>query len=631
MRITLLTLLVIIGIYSTQAQPTITFPSAVQQTGNVLRYDVGFGTSPAARAYVEYYHVVGPDTIREYTHISDELLSQDFTLVGLLPQTQYHWRACAFNSNGLTQDAWSTFTTAALPAGLPSIAQIDVPDAANTGGYIMTNTIRFASSINGESAQIYDRQGNLIWYQFMNELNLDGFAQCKFTIATEGPKLLYSGCNEILEFGFDGSIISNPQLSGADTNYLIHHDIIKKDNGNYLAIAGLPIHLDFSDVGGTSDSLVVSESVIEIDPTGDVVWAWNSYEHLDTNNLVDLTADKNNFWLMGNAIPGSGSWLHANGMDVDLDGGILVSMRKSNQIFKINPNDSSLLWTFGHAGDYTIPVSDRFKVQHCPTTISGNRYMLFDNTGVNDTVSRVSEFLLIDYNSTAQQLWEYVLPQGLHSPIVSSAYRLPNGNTLIGSGVPGAIIEVDNSGNEVLQMIQSESFYRANFIPALYEETPEISFTVADTLCESEVAYQLTGSPAGGYFSGPGVEGNIFNPSLAGAGEHDITYHYGWKSLTVQTTVGCVGIRGIDVTEMDLQLYPNPAKGAVTMQFNLDWSVKANWNIIDLAGGEMLNGKLDVANGTNSTNIDISSLPAGMYLVGVTIEGQKIFRKIIVE
>lgn len=630
MRITLLTLSFVIGLYNIQAQTTITFPSAVQQTNNVLRYDIGFGTSPAAKAYVEYYHVVGPDTIREYTNIGDAVTSQDFTLVGLLPQTQYHWRACAFDTTGLVQDAWSTFTTAALPTGLPSISQIDVPDAANTGGYFLTNTIRFASSVNGESAQIYDRKGNLIWYQFMNDLNLDGFAQCKFTIATEGPKVLYSGCNEILELGFDGSIISNPQLSGADTNYLIHHDIIKKDNGNYLAIAGLPIHLDFSDVGGTSDSLVVSESVIEIDPTGDVVWAWNSYEHLDTNNLVDLTIDKGNFWLMGNAIPGSGSWLHANGMDIDLDGGIIVSMRKSNQIFKINPNDSSLLWTLGHAGDYTIPLSDRFAVQHCPTTTGGNRYLLFDNAGL-DSLSRVSEYLLIDYNSTAQQRWEYVLPQNLFSPIVSSAYRLYNGNTLIGSGVPGAIIEVDTGGNEVLQMIQDESFYRANFVPALYEATPELSFTVADTLCEGELAYQLTGSPAGGYFSGPGVSNNVFNPSLAGAGEHDITYHYGWKSLTVQTTVGCVGIRGIDVTEMDLQLYPNPAANTITLQFELDRSAEAKWTIVDLAGREMLNSSLDAANGTNTATMDINSLPAGMYLVGITIEGQKVFRKIIKE
>lgn len=626
MRISLLILTLFSALYQTNAQTSITFPSAVQQTGNVLRYDVSFSTSPAAKAYVEYFHVDGSDTITEYTNISNELLSQDFTLVGLLPQTQYKWRACAFDSTGVVQNAWSAFTTAALPNGLPNISQIDVPDAANTGGYVLTNTIRFGSSINGETAQIYDRQGNLVWYQFMNDLNLRGYAQCKFTIATNGPKVLYSGCNEVLELGFDGTVISNPQLSGTDTNYLIHHDIIKKDNGNFLAIAGLPINLNFSDVGGPSDSLVISESVIEIDPSGDVVWAWNAYEHLDTNNLVDLAGG--NFW--EHSIPGSGSWLHANGMDIDLDGGIIVSFRKSDQIIKINPNDSSVLWTLGYAGDYTIPISDRFSVQHCPTTTGGNRYLLFDNNGI-DSISRVSEFLLIDYNSTAQQRWEYVLPQDLYSAIVSSAYRLHNGNTLIGSGVPGAIIEVDANGDEVLQMIQSESFYRANFIPALYEPTPDLSFTIADTLCEGEMIYRLTGDPTGGFFTGPGVVDNTFSPSVAGAGVHDITYHYGWKTLTQQTTIGCTGISDIDLAELNLQLFPNPASDMITLQFDLKRSAATSWNIVDLTGREMLMGNITTTSGHATTTMDISSLPAGMYLVGLNIEGQKVYRKVIVE
>ena len=36
----------------------------------------------------------------------------------------------------------------------------------------------------------------------------------------------------------------------------------------------------------------------------------------------------------------------------------------------------------------------------------------------------------------------------------------------------------------------------------------------------------LTGSPAGGIFTGPGISGNIFTPSVAGSGTHIITYTY---------------------------------------------------------------------------------------------------------
>lgn len=47
----------------------------------------------------------------------------------------------------------------------------------------------------------------------------------------------------------------------------------------------------------------------------------------------------------------------------------------------------------------------------------------------------------------------------------------------------------------------------------------------------------LTGSPAGGTFSGPGVSGNTFSPSLAGAGTHTVTYSVPGSTCTASQTV----------------------------------------------------------------------------------------------
>lgn len=54
--------------------------------------------------------------------------------------------------------------------------------------------------------------------------------------------------------------------------------------------------------------------------------------------------------------------------------------------------------------------------------------------------------------------------------------------------------------------------------------TPQISGLPANTSSFSPI--NLTGSPAGGTFSGTGIIFNAFNPSLAGAGIHTITYTY---------------------------------------------------------------------------------------------------------
>ncbi len=58
------------------------------------------------------------------------------------------------------------------------------------------------------------------------------------------------------------------------------------------------------------------------------------------------------------------------------------------------------------------------------------------------------------------------------------------------------------------------------------------------TVCENEPAFMLTGaSPAGGNYSGTGVSANLFDPALAGAGIHTITYTFNGESCSFLMTV----------------------------------------------------------------------------------------------
>ncbi len=65
------------------------------------------------------------------------------------------------------------------------------------------------------------------------------------------------------------------------------------------------------------------------------------------------------------------------------------------------------------------------------------------------------------------------------------------------------------------------------------------SFSVPDTLCESDAPLTLSGSPSGGTFSGPGVSGNKFDPDAVGTNtSHAITYTVtkgGCTKFTTQT------------------------------------------------------------------------------------------------
>jgi hypothetical protein len=66
---------------------------------------------------------------------------------------------------------------------------------------------------------------------------------------------------------------------------------------------------------------------------------------------------------------------------------------------------------------------------------------------------------------------------------------------------------------------------------------PSAAFTgLPATLCQSNAAVSLTAVTAGGTFSGPGVSGSSFDPAVAGAGVHTITYTLGGQDVCVSTS-----------------------------------------------------------------------------------------------
>lgn len=596
------------------------------QANNVLRYDVDFNVSPPARAYVEYYYLDGTDTIWGYTNIADSAATHSFTLVGLVASTSYRFRAAAFDASGISYGTWTDFTTAALPTGLPSITAISVPNTSTTEGYLFTNTARAGLFFNnvGETAQIFDRKGNLVWYQIINELAPGGFYQCKYAYPSGEQRVVVTGCNELVEISLAGEELTRITLQGADTNYYFHHEVIKKSNGNFLAIAAEPVRFDFSGTGGTADSLVISESILEFDPAGNMVWKWEAKNQLDTTSFIENSAG--NYW--ANRFPGSYSWLHTNGLAIDLDGGIILSARKSSQLFKINPSNKSIIFTAGIPGSFDIyPISHRCVGQHSVTVTGGNKYMVFDNQGM-DTVSRVIEYFAMGYDNSFRRQWEYVLPT--YSPLLGSAYKLENGNILIGTGLGSSIIELDSDRQTtVLEMQQSEQLYRAYAIASLYEAPPVINFAVVDTFCEDNLTpVTLSASPAPGFFTGPGITGNVFDPNAAGIGLHSLVYHYGWSTKTVTVNVGCVGIEDVNGMAVELKLYPNPSTGMVNFAYQLPQNHQAQWSVVDLTGKLVANGSTPTQSGDVNFSVDLSYLAKGMYVAVLEVNGQRTYSRL---
>ncbi|MGE3163561.1 MAG: aryl-sulfate sulfotransferase [Planctomycetota bacterium] len=286
-----------------------------------------------------------------------------------------------------------------------------------------------------------------------------------------------------------------------------HHDVEMLPNGNVLVLAwerktsAEAIALG-RDPAFITQGAVWPEHIIEVTPTGptsgQIVWEWHLWDHLvqdfdpaapnfgviaDHPGRVDLNAGPN----------GAADWIHANSIDynAELDQ-ILISANRFDEIWIIDHSTTTaeaagatggnsgrggdLLYRWGNPAIYGRGSASDHRLfrQHCAEWIpqshpGGGNIMIFNN-GVGrpgPDYSSVEEIVPpVEPGGTytltpnapfgpATAVWTYVAanPTDLFASIVSSARRLPNGNTVICDGPPGRFLEVTNAGDVVWSYI----------------------------------------------------------------------------------------------------------------------------------------------------------------------------------
>jgi hypothetical protein len=107
----------------------------------------------------------------------------------------------------------------------------------------------------------------------------------------------------------------------------------------------------------------------------------------------------------------------------------------------------------------------------------------------------------------------------------------PAGGTFSGSGISGNSFDpsIGVSGTRTISYIFTDSNGCSNNSNqnTIIHELPVVSFSGLDTIyCMDAAKVNLSGSPAGGSFTGTGINGNSFDPAQAGSGVHTISYYY---------------------------------------------------------------------------------------------------------
>ncbi|TCM15763.1 arylsulfotransferase ASST [Novosphingobium sp. PhB165] len=298
-----------------------------------------------------------------------------------------------------------------------------------------------------------------------------------------------------------------------------HHDWQRLANGNTLVLANWPHKVD-----GFTLPQQLDDAVYEVTPAGKVAWRWAVSEHLDELGftaeqlkLIREASTPDYFHLNDMTSVGPNKWFDGGDKRFAPDN-VLIDSRNGDFVAIIDRKSGKVVWHLGPnlpplvshaAGARPAPAPqpgqpvDQFVGQHdahiIPKGLPGaGDLLLFDNQGAagypDAELATVGGSRVLEIDpTTGKVVWSYTADNSdqplwaFRSAFISSARRLPNGNTLIDEGMNGRFFQVTPAGEIVWEYVSpyfaktsaagsgrpvtSNWVYRAQPVP--YDWTPE--------------------------------------------------------------------------------------------------------------------------------------------------------------
>lgn len=323
-----------------------------------------------------------------------------------------------------------------LPASFGHLSSFSIAGQSDSSAYLLFDLSNFPlTTLSGLFA--VDMSGTTRFY-----LPMHGKAQGAISIPAglrlrDDGTLLFLQDHELRvvdEMGSDVLRYSDDQLGTTG----MHHDVIELPNGNFLVVA-----FSFRDVFYPDENLtrlVAGDAIHEVTPAGDVVWTWDTFDHLDplrTREGFELTVGHPE-----TGDPGA-DWTHGNGVVYSSeDDSILFSMRHQDWIVKISRASGEIEWRLGPGGDFALESGTWFHHQHSPEWQPDGTLLLYDNGVSNPDVADDEErsrpvVYELDFDAmVARQVWEEA-SEPFFTEIAGDVDRLANGNVLaLDSAIP---------------------------------------------------------------------------------------------------------------------------------------------------------------------------------------------------
>lgn len=246
------------------------------------------------------------------------------------------------------------------------------------------------------------------------------------------------------------------RLQTVGLNHTDDHDFIITDEGTSIFISYNSTVRDMTAFGLAADEVVGDSVIQEISGDGEVIFEWNSWDHMDVSDCQNSGFPR---------FPSD--YAHLNGLDLTPDGDLIGSFRGCGQVLKIDRPTGDVIWYLGGSrSDFEI-VGDSFNEfcgQHTALEPAPDTVLMFDNgnhcLGDRDIVfgefSRAVEYRLDTSTGQATFVRDHSL-NGTYQEFTrstGSVQQLEDGSWLIGwgRGPDMSVTEVNAEGEEVFAM-----------------------------------------------------------------------------------------------------------------------------------------------------------------------------------
>lgn len=343
------------------------------------------------------------------------------TAFGLRPSEHYDFKVEARFDGERADGAARGLSTGPVP---DDVVELEVLEDHDNGGFLALGVLG-----PNPMALILDGHGNPVWWWAIPDPTLLVTRVLRSvderTVLVSAMKSIDASVTEglaIYRVAYDGTLVESiPAEEG-------HHDFTELPDGT-LAWLGHDTRRD-----GVRE--VRGDVIFERAPGGEVREVWNTFDWFEW---------KSDEW------HDEVSVLHANALRYDpTTDRYWMSARNLDQLLVIDRSSGEIAERiFGDDSDFRVGRGGPTDGQHSFSLLDDGNFVILDNRGTTDHISRAIEYHVDRRHRRVDQVWHYRSDERLHVSGLGDVARLPDGDTIIVWSSAGEIQRVRPRGSTV--------------------------------------------------------------------------------------------------------------------------------------------------------------------------------------